>query len=96
VSPAYGLCFGALRWGPLGGTMTQPQTHKRYRCRFCGYVFNAWLPAAKRPNGAMLLYHLSQLHPDEIGPYLDRMRTEDIGTVAAEAYEVVEEQDEAS
>jgi len=28
--------------------------------------------------------------------YLERMRTEDIVTVAAEAYEMVEEQDEAS
>jgi hypothetical protein len=29
-----------------------------------------------------------------VGPYLQRMRTEDIATVAAEAYELVEE-DEA-
>jgi hypothetical protein len=40
---------------------------------------------------AMLLYHLSQQHPDHVGPYLERMRTECIATVAAEAYEVVEE-----
>jgi hypothetical protein len=47
---------------------------------------------AKRPHGALLLHHLSQSHPDQVGPYLDRMRhDEDIATVAAEAYEVVEE-----
>jgi hypothetical protein len=39
----------------------------------------------------MLLYHLSQQHPDQAGPCLERMRTEDIATVAAEAFEVVEE-----
>ncbi len=39
----------------------------------------------------MLLYHLGQQHPDQVGPYLDRMRTEDIGTVAAEAFEIIEE-----
>jgi hypothetical protein len=64
--------------------------------RFSDHVFNAWLPAAKRPKGAMLLYHLIQQHPKEVTPYLERMRTEDIGMVAAEAYEAVEEQDEAS
>jgi hypothetical protein len=35
--------------------------------------------------------HLSQHHPDQVGLYLERMRTEDIATVAAEAFEVVEE-----
>jgi hypothetical protein len=39
----------------------------------------------------MLLYHLGQHHPDQVGPYLARLATEDIATVAAEAYEVVEE-----
>jgi hypothetical protein len=33
----------------------------------------------------MLLHHLSQQHPDQVGPYLRRMETEDIATVAAEA-----------
>jgi hypothetical protein len=60
------------------------------RCRCCGFVLPAWLPMAKRPNGAMLLYHLGDRHPSEVGPYLKRMETEDIGTVATEAYEVVE------
>jgi hypothetical protein len=53
--------------------------------------FPAWLPVMQAPNGPMLLYHLSAMHPTEVGPYLKRMRTEDIATVAAEAYEVVEE-----
>jgi hypothetical protein len=39
----------------------------------------------------MLLYHLGQDHPDQVGPYLERMRTKDIATVAGEAYEVVED-----
>jgi hypothetical protein len=63
---------------------------KRYRCRFCGAILPAWLPVAQRPNGAMLLQHLGARHPTEVRPYLERMRTEDIATVAAEAYEVVE------
>jgi hypothetical protein len=40
----------------------------------------------------MLLGHLSQQHPGQVGPYLERMRTEDIATVAAEADEVVEDE----
>jgi len=39
----------------------------------------------------MLLGHLLQNHPDQLGTYLARMRTEDIRTVAAEAFEVIEE-----
>ena len=65
--------------------------HRRYRCRFCGAVLPAWLPVAKRPERAMLLYHLSQQHPEHVRPYLERMRTECIGTVVAEAFEVVEQ-----
>jgi hypothetical protein len=37
----------------------------------------------------MLLGPLSQSHPTEIRPYLERMRTEDIATVAADAFAVV-------
>ena len=44
----------------------------------------------------MPLSHLSQDHRDRVGPYIERIRTEDIGTVAAEAYEVIEEWDDAS
>jgi hypothetical protein len=65
---------------------------KRHRCPFCGRVLPAWLPAAKRPDGALLLGHLSQQHLTKVRPYLERMRTQDITQVAAEAYEVVDEQ----
>jgi hypothetical protein len=70
-----------------------PTLPKRYRCRFCGTILPAWLPAAKRPNGAMLLTHLSQHHRAEVAvkALLERMRTEDIAQVAAQAYEVIEE-----
>jgi hypothetical protein len=66
-------------------------TNKRFKDRFCGAVLPAWLRVPKQPDGAMLLYHLSQQYMDQITPYLERMRTEHIGTVAAEAFEVVEE-----
>jgi hypothetical protein len=66
-------------------------TRKRFKCRFCGHGLPAWLPVAKRPEGSKLLFHLSQHHPDQVGPYLARMAAgADIATVAAEAYEVVE------
>jgi hypothetical protein len=64
---------------------------KRYRCKYCGLDFPAWLPVMQAPDGAMLVHHLSASHPAEVGPYLERMRTEDVATVAAEASEVVEE-----
>ena len=48
-------------------------------------------PGSPRPNGAMLLHHLGDMHPTEVRPYLKRMETEDIATVAAEAYEVIPE-----
>jgi hypothetical protein len=65
---------------------------RRYCCRYCGREQRAWLPAAKRPDGVMLLHHLGDMHPEQVRPYLKRMETEDIATVAAEAYEVVEEE----
>jgi hypothetical protein len=65
---------------------------KGNRCRFRGTVLPGWLPVPKRPDGVMLLGHLSQQHPTKVGPHLERMRTEDIAQVAAEACEVVEEQ----
>jgi hypothetical protein len=68
---------------------------RRYRCRLCGAVLPAWLPVAQEPNGAMLLHHLSYQHPDQVGAYLARMhRDEDIGTVAAEAFDVVESEED--
>jgi hypothetical protein len=65
-------------------------SRRRYRCRYGGVTLNAWLPWAKALNDALLLGHLGQHHPDQVGPYLVQMRTEDIATVAAEVYEVVE------
>jgi hypothetical protein len=68
-------------------------SRRRYRCRFCGLLLPAWLPVAKRPEASMLLYHLGQRHPDQVGAYLERMRTEYIAIVAAAAtaFEVVKE-----
>jgi len=63
---------------------------KRYRCRFCGLELPAWLPVAQRPKGAMLLYHLGQNHLQEVGPYLQRMETENIDRVLSELFEAVE------
>jgi hypothetical protein len=71
--------------------MTPPRLQKRYRCRACGRVFNAWLPAAQRPNGALLLNHLGTMYRAEARPYLQRMATEDIAAVVVEAYELIEE-----
>jgi hypothetical protein len=38
-----------------------------------------------RGRHAPLLGHLGEQHPDQVWPSLARMRTQDIGTVAAEA-----------
>ena len=70
-------------------------TRRRYRCRFCGTHLNAWFPVAKRPNSAMLLYHLGQDHIEEARPYLQRMETEGINRVLAELFEGVEGEDKA-
>ena len=48
-------------------------TRRLYHYRSCGYDFPAWLPVAKRPDGAMLLY--SHQHYDQVRLYLERMRT---------------------
>jgi hypothetical protein len=48
--------------------MLTSHPQKRYRCRFCGALLPAWLPVAKRPEGAMLLYHLGQHHSLELRP----------------------------
>jgi hypothetical protein len=44
-----------------------PSSRKRYRCRFCGAMLNAYLPWAKAPNSALLLGHLGQQHMDLTG-----------------------------
>jgi hypothetical protein len=64
---------------------------KRYRCRYCGAVLPAWYPVPGSPNGAMLLQHLSALHPDKVTYYLDQMRTDDDHDRVVEAYEELEE-----
>jgi hypothetical protein len=53
------------------------------------HALPAWLPVAKRPDGAMLLHHLSNWHLVEARPYLRRMATEAIGAVVMEAFERV-------
>ena len=62
------------------------------RCRYCGYLLPGILRIDNTPNGALLLHHLSAMHPDQVGPYLRRMeQEEDIDTVVMEAYERVED-----
>jgi hypothetical protein len=68
--------------------MTQSKAHKHERFRYDGAILPAWLSAAKRLNGAMWLSHVSQQHPDEVKPSLERMCTEDSGMVVAETYDV--------
>jgi hypothetical protein len=48
----------------------------------------AALPVTQAPNGALLLQHLSAIHPDQVRR-IDA--GEDITTVVAEAFDVVEE-----
>jgi hypothetical protein len=63
-------------------SMQPPGPQGRYvRCRYCGWVFRGLLPIDYKPDGAMLLHHLSAMHRDDVKPLLERMRTEDIGTV---------------
>jgi hypothetical protein len=65
---------------------------RRYRCRYCGHELPAWLPAAQAPDGALLLHHLAQQHPTEVGAYLARMPTDDDHEpVVVEAFEVIED-----
>jgi hypothetical protein len=55
-------------------------------------VFSAWTPVFEEPDGALLLHHISQAHPAEVGRYLDQMHTDDDITPAiVQAYEAVEE-----
>jgi hypothetical protein len=69
--------------------VTPPRPRKRYRCRYCQAELPAWLPVFQAPDGAMLLHHLAQDHPDRVKYYLDRMPTDDNHErVVVEAYEV--------
>jgi hypothetical protein len=66
-------------------------TTRRFRCRFCGAVFSAWFSVPGEPDGALLLHHVTQSHPREVGRSLDQMATDDDITPAiVQAYEVVE------
>ena len=72
--------------------MPKPRPRPRYRCRFCGVTFSAWLAVPGEPDGALLLHHISQSHPRELGRYLDQMpTTDDITPAILQAYEEVEE-----
>jgi hypothetical protein len=72
--------------------MPKPRTRPRYRCRFCGVTFSAWLAVPGEPDGALLLGHMGQAHPREVGRSLEQMHTDDDITPAIlQAYEVVEE-----
>jgi hypothetical protein len=65
------------------------------RCRLCGLVLPGWLPVQDRPDGTMLLAHLSAMHPTEVTAYLDRMQgSEDIGYITMEAFGRVEASDQ--
>jgi hypothetical protein len=63
---------------------------RQYRCRLCGHRLPAWLPVAKRPDSAILLHHLGNMHPTVAGPYLRRLEREKIDAALMEVYEVVE------
>jgi hypothetical protein len=64
----------------------------RVRSRLCGAALPGFFSITGEPNGAILLQHLGAMPRGEVNAYLDRMhRTEDIATVAMEAFEVVEE-----
>lgn len=71
--------------------MTPRRDRKRYPCRFCGITCPTRLPEPQTPDGALLLGHLFQVHPTAVGRFLEQMRTEDIAQVAAQAFEVIED-----
>jgi hypothetical protein len=72
--------------------MPTPRTRPRFRCRFCGVIFSAWLAVLGEPDGALLLYHVTQSHPTELTPFLEQMHTtDDITPAIVQAFEVVEE-----
>jgi hypothetical protein len=61
-----------------------PSPRKRYRCRYCGLLFNAWRPWDQAPDGVLLFGHLSLHHADQMGPYRARIDAgEAITAVAA-------------
>ena len=67
---------------------------KRYRCRYCGAMLNAYLPWAQAPNSALLLGHLGQQHLGQLWPYLTRMETAWIDTILTTELSALVEGDE--
>jgi hypothetical protein len=61
--------------------MTPPRPVTYVRCRFYQAIRPGWLPIPDVPNGALLLHHLGAMHRAELTPWLQRMATEDIGTM---------------
>lgn len=47
------------------------------------------LPVQNEPDSARLMHHLSAMHPTEVGPYLRPRASEDISSVAMQAFECV-------
>jgi hypothetical protein len=67
-------------------------TRSRFKCRFCGVTFSAWIRVPGEPAGARLLHHLAQSHPAALTPYLDQMEvSDDITPAIVQAFEAVEE-----
>ena len=56
------------------------------RCRLCGAIFTSWLPVPNMRHAALLMDHLSRCHLVTFIPLRRRMATEDLGTVAMEAF----------
>jgi hypothetical protein len=62
----------------------------KVRCRSCQTILAGWLPLPDVPDGALRRHHLVARHLAAATPLLRRMATEDIGTVAMEAFEWIE------
>jgi hypothetical protein len=66
-------------------------TRRLYRCKLCGCELPAWLPVAKRPDGAMLLHHLAQDHREQTPAYVERTNAgQTIADAATAIYEVID------
>src|SRR5215510_14354703 len=65
-----------------------------YRPKFLHYyreaILPGWLPVARRPHATLLMGHLNLTHHEAFMPLLQRMATEDIGTVVMEAFARIE------
>jgi hypothetical protein len=69
---------------------TPPRSSPDVRCHLCGAILPGWLPVPNRPHATLLMEHLDRRHHEAFVPLLMRMATEDIGTVAMEAFEGVD------